>query len=159
MFREMRRKNQLLPNEETINILNSRTAGVLGVSGDDGYPYTVPVSYAYEDGKLYFHCAKQGHKIDSIQRNDKVSLCVIDQDKIIPQELTTYFRSVIIFGRARILSEGGEIRHALESLGKKYSPGLEEQARQSIEEALDKVCVIEIKIEHMTGKAAVELID
>jgi uncharacterized protein len=159
MFREMRRKKQLLSNEESIKILNSCTAGVLGVSGDDGYPYTVPVSYAYEDGKLYFHCAKQGHKIDGIKRNDKVSLCVIDQDKIVPQELTTYFRSVIIFGRARILIEDSEIRHALESLGKKYSPGLDEQARQSIEEALDKVCVVEIKIEHITGKAAVEVIN
>ncbi len=108
MFREMRRKKQLLSEAETIEILKTGTSGVLGVSGDDGYPYTVPLSYVYQDGKLFFHCAQEGHKIDAIGRNDKVSFCVIHQDKIIPEKFTTHYRSAIAFGRARILTDEGE---------------------------------------------------
>ncbi len=102
MFREMRRKKQLLSKDETIEILSAHTSGVLGVNGDDGYPYTVPVSYIYKDNKLFFHCAKEGHKIDSIKKDDKVTFCVIDKDDVVQEAFTTHFRSVIVFGRARI---------------------------------------------------------
>ena len=83
MFREMRRKKQLLSEAETTEILKTCTSGVLGVTGDNGYPYTVPLSYAYKDNKLFFHFAKEGHKIDGIERNDKVTFCVIDKDEVI----------------------------------------------------------------------------
>ena len=76
MFREMRRKKQLLSETETIEILHSCTSGVLAVIGDNDYPYTIPLSFAYKDGKLFFHFAKAGHKIDSIVKNNKVSFCV-----------------------------------------------------------------------------------
>ena len=69
MFREMRRNKQLLSEAETIEILETCTSGVLGVTGDDDYPYTVPVSHVYKDGKLYFHCASEGHKIDGIKKS------------------------------------------------------------------------------------------
>ena len=103
MFREMRRNKQQLSNEECGEILRKSTAGVLAVSGDDGYPYAVPLSYVYCDNKIYFHSAKSGHKIDGIKNNSKVSFCVIAKDEIIPEKFTTYFRSVIVFGKARIL--------------------------------------------------------
>ena len=86
MFREMRRNGQELPLEECTAILNRGTSGVLALSGDDNYPYAVPVSYAYDGYKLYFHCAKSGHKIDAIRRNAKASFCVIDQDLVVPEE-------------------------------------------------------------------------
>ena len=100
MFREMRRKMQALTAEETAEILKRNTSGVLSLNGDDGYPYGVPLSYVYLDSKLYFHCAGAGHKLDSILKDDKVSFCVIDQDQVVGEEYTTYFRSVIAFGRA-----------------------------------------------------------
>lgn len=103
MFREMRRKRQLLPAEDSIAILKKITSGILALHGDDGYPYAVPVSYVYADGRIYFHTAMNGHKVDSIVRNDKVSFCVVEQDEVKPAEFTTYFRSVIVFGKARIL--------------------------------------------------------
>jgi len=159
MFREMRRKKQLLSKEETIEILKSCTSGVLGVIGDDGYPYTVPVSYALKDDKIFIHSAKEGHKIDSIKRNDKVSFCVIEKDEVIQKTFTTHFRSVSIFGRARILTDDSEKRYALESLIEKYSPDYIEEGQQEIERAWDRVCLIEVKIEHMTGKAAIEIIN
>lgn len=158
MFRKMRRKDQLLSEAETVEILRSSTSGVLAVSGDNDYPYAVPVSYVYKDGKIFFHCAKVGHKLDGIQKNDRVSFCVIKTDDIKPETFTTHYRSVIVFGRARILKEDGEKRQALESLVEKYSPGYTAEGQAEITNGWSKVCTVEIKVEHMTGKAAIEII-
>ena len=156
MFREMRRNGQLLAEEEIARILERNTAGVLAVSGDDDYPYTVPLSYVYMNGKIYFHCALEGHKIDAIKRNDKVSFCVVDQDEIVGEKYTTYFRSVVAFGRVRIL-EGEEKRKPLVELCEKYYPGHLDVTEPKVAGALGRVCMIELSIEHMTGKQAVEL--
>jgi uncharacterized protein len=158
MFREMRRKKQLLPDEAAIQILKSRTAGVLAVTGDDDYPYAVPLSFVYDDGRLFFHLAKEGHKVDGIARNDKVSFCVIDQDEVIQETFTTHYRSVIVFGRARTLTEDSEKEHALACLVAKYSPDFLAQGQQEIKRGLDKACIVELRIEHMTGKEAIELV-
>ncbi len=158
MFREMRRKEQLLSQEETIAILKKGSSGVLGVSGDDDYPYTVPISYVYREGKLFFHGAPSGHKIDGIQRNNKVSFCVIDHDEVIQKTFTTHFRSAIVFGRARILTDDHERRMAMEYLVEKYSPDYVTEGQQAIERGWEKVCPVEITIEHMTGKAALDII-
>lgn len=159
MFRRMRRKRQLLSEAETIAMLQSCSSGVLAVQGDDDYPYAVPLSFAYEDGRLFFHSATAGHKIDALKRNEKVSFCVIDADDVVPSTFTTHFRSAIVFGRARILTDEGEKRHALECLARKYSPDYLEPAYSEIQRAWDRVCAIELAIEHLTGKAARELVD
>lgn len=159
MFREMRRKKQLLSEEACIAVLDRGTSGVLAVSGDDGYPYTVPLSYVYCDGKIYFHSAKSGHKIDAIKNSSKVSFCVIDQDKIVPEEYTTYFRSVIVFGNTRFIEDDAEKRKAIEILGKKYAPDdTEEGLNSAIEKEWNPLCMIELAIDHMTGKEAIELV-
>lgn len=131
----------------------------MGVIGDEGYPYTVPVSYALKDDKIFIHSATEGHKIDSIKRNDKVSFCVIERDDVQPEAFTTHFRSVCLFGRARILTDDGEKREAFQSLVEKYSPDYLEEGKQAMEKAWDRVCLIEIKIEHLTGKASLEIIN
>lgn len=157
MFREMRRKNQALSSEECIQVLNRATSGVLAVSGDEGYPYAVPLSYVYHNNKIYFHGAKTGHKLDGIERNEKVSFCVIDQDQIVQEEYTSYFRSVIVFGRARIMWEEDK-RRALEILTARYTPDIEENDRsQKINEGLKNVNMIELEIEYMSGKEAKKL--
>ncbi|MBS7131320.1 MAG: pyridoxamine 5'-phosphate oxidase family protein [Clostridium sp.] len=148
MFREMRRKKQELSYEECISVLNKCTSGVLAVEGDDSYPYTVPLSYSIKGDELYFHCAKIGHKLDSIARNNKVSFCVIDKDEIIPEKFTTHYRSVIVFGKAKIV----------EDLVEKYSKGFEKEGALEIEKALKATNLVKIKIEHVTGKVAKELI-
>jgi uncharacterized protein len=84
MFREMRRKKQLLSDAESLEILTSATAGTLALLGDNGYPYVVPLSFVYKDGKIYFHLAREGHKVDSIRRNDKASFCIILAEKYSP---------------------------------------------------------------------------
>lgn len=157
MFREMRRKRQALSLEENIQVLNRGTSGVLAVSGNDGYPYAVPLSYVYHDNKIFFHCAKTGHKLDAITGNEKVSFCVIDKDQVVPEEYTSYFRSVIVFGKARILEDEAEKRNALEILAARYSPDQEQGRLAEINKEFNHVCLIELAIEHMSGKEAIEL--
>lgn len=159
MFREMRRKKQALPESECFAVLDRNTAGVLALSGDGGYPYAVPLSYVYHEGKLYFHCAKAGHKLDAIARNPKGSFCVIGQDQIVPAEYTSYFRSVIAFGTLRVLEDVGEIRRAIQVLSDRYAP-LEPPERRDavIDRELAALCILEMTVEHLTGKEAIELV-
>lgn len=155
----MRRKKQLLSDQESIDILKRETAGVLAVLGDDDYPYAVPLSYVYDHSKIYFHCAKMGHKIDAISQNSKASFCVVEQDQVIPEEYTTYFRSVIAFGKVRILEDENEIKQAIEKLAIKYYPkDSEENRNQVIAKEWKPLCMIEFSIEHLTGKEAIELV-
>ena len=157
MFREMRRKKQALPAEEVSAILRRGTSGVLALSGDDDYPYAVPISYVFDGAKLYFHCAKGGHKLDAIQRSSKASFCVIDQDQIVPEKYTTYFRSVIAFGE--ICIDEKEKLTAIEKLAKKYSPDGDAVGRQKeIDREWKTLCMLEMCIDHMTGKEAIELV-
>lgn len=159
MFRDMRRKKQLLSPEETAAVLRRGTSGVLALSGDGGYPYAVPISYVYDGEKIYFHCAKSGHKLDAIRRSDKASFCVIDQDQIVPEEYTTYFRSVIVFGRIHILEDDAGKRAAIEKLAVKYTPdGTEEGREAAIQRDWTPLCMLEMTVERVTGKEAIELV-
>jgi len=158
MFREMRRKKQVLKKKDVIHILENASSGVLAVQGDDGYPYAVPMSYIYHDHKIYFHSAKSGHKIDAIMKDDKVSFTVTGQDEIIPNEFTTYFSSVIVFGRARIVENKEEKMTSLKILSNKYSPNLEKETEIEIGKSFDHLMMVAIEIEHMTGKEAIELV-
>ncbi|MBQ3509846.1 MAG: pyridoxamine 5'-phosphate oxidase family protein [Peptococcaceae bacterium] len=157
-MREMRRSRQLLSQEDCETILKDNTSGVLSVYGEDGYPYGVPLSYVYADGKLYFHSAQTGHKIDAVRKNNKASFTIIAQDNIVPEEYTTYFRSVIVFGRVRILENDAEKRAAIETLAEKYMPDLKEGRLQEIEKEFSRLCMLELTIDHMTGKEAIELV-
>ena len=159
MFREMRRKDQRLSQEECANILHRGISGVLALSGDDGYPYTVPISYVYDGEKLYFHSAKSGHKLDAISRNPKASFCVIDRDHIMPEEYTTYYRSVIVFGTIIILEDEREKRSAIEKLALKYAPDDTEENRwKAIEREWKPLCMLEMTPDYISGKEAIELI-
>ena len=157
MFREMRRKRQSLSTEECVAILERMPNGTLALYGDDGYSYAVPVSYVYADGKIYFHSAMQGHKVDAVRRNGNVSFCVVEQDDVKPAEFTTYFRSVIVFGKARILTDEDEKRNALYLLADKYSHG-EAGMEAEIAKGFNKLLMVEITVEHITGKEAIELV-
>ena len=158
-FRKMRRIRQQLGDAECVGILEKNTSGTLAVLGDGDYPYAVPLSYVYYDNTIYFHCAKSGHKLDAIREHDKVSFCVIDQDAVVPQEYTTYFRSVIVFGRARKIEEQDEMRRAIEILAEKYYPDDSQDNRNVfIDKEFSALCMIKIEIEHMTGKEAIELV-
>ena len=158
MFREMRRFKQQLPQEIAIEILERNTSGVLALSGDDAYPYAVPMSYVYADGKIYFHSAKSGHKIDAIRRSGKVSFCVIDQDQIVPEKYTTFFRSVIVFGHMCLVEDVEEMRRIAAMLAMKYSSDFKEGIPKEIDSSLRNMAILELTIDHITAKEAVELV-
>ena len=123
MFREMRRSKQVLSQETAEKILREGEFGVLALSGDDGYSYAVPINYAVEGNKIYFHSAKTGHKLDAIRNNDKVSFCVVDKHEVVAEEFTTYFTSAIAFGRIKIVEDNADPDklRGLELLADKYS--------------------------------------
>ncbi len=156
-FRPMRRNRQQLSREECERILDRCTSGVLALTGDGGYPYAVPLSYVYADGAIIFHSAAEGHKVDAIRRDNRCSFCVIEQDDIRPAEFTTYFRSVIAFGRIHILEDTDEKVQALRQLGRRYTPNDEPGLQHEIDKSLDRVLLLRLEIDHLSGKQAIEL--
>lgn len=158
MFRPMRRNKQQLTADECMEILREGTSGVLAVSGDDDYPYAVPLSYVCDGDKLYFHCARTGHKLDAIARNPKASFCVIGQDKVSPEEYTTHFKSVIVFGRVRIIDDEIQKLSAIRKLAEKYAPNDSKANREAmIGKEWAPLCMLEMSMEHVSGKQAREL--
>lgn len=157
-FRPMRRNRQQLSKEDCEIILSRCKSGVLAVTGDGGFPYAVPLSFVYNGGKIYFHSAVQGHKIDAINRDSRCSFCVIDRDDVKPAEFTTYFRSVIAFGQITVIEDVNEQLQALRLLGRRYSPLNEEGLQHEIGKAKGRVTLLRLDIEHVTGKEAIELV-
>ena len=155
MTRTMRRFKQQLSAEETERILQTGKYCVMAVSGDDDYPYAVPVNYVYDGNAIYIHSAAQGHKIDALRRNPKCSLCIVDKDDVIPEEFTSYFRSVIAFGTASFVESTEDKVTALRLLGDKYSPGIDPEVE--ISRFIKTVCIVRIDIDSITGKEAIEL--
>lgn len=152
MFREMRRKDKFKTPQETVQILESCTNGILSVTGDGGYPYGVPVSYVYIDGKIYFHCAPEGHKMDAIKADPKVSFCVVGADNVSPEKFTTKYKSVICFGKASVVENEADKQAALELIIGKYSADFIAGGLEHIRKMWDKTAVVQIDIQHMTGK-------
>ena len=151
MFREMRRKRQLLPQEQALEILENGTSGVLALSGDGGYPYAVPMSYVYNDGKIYFHCAKAGHKIDAIRACDKASFCIHDEGVRMDGEWPVHFRSVIVFGRIAPVTDEAATALACKELSRKFTPD-DEYFNKEYAAAKDRVLCLALTPEHITGK-------
>ena len=158
MFRKMRREKCELSKETAEKILREGIFGVLALSGDEGYSYAVPINYAYSDGKIYFHSAKTGHKLDAIKNNEKVSFCVVERHEVVPEEFTSYFTSAIVFGKIRLAEDDAEKLHALELLADKYSPNVDSDLREKELKRVSAVSIMILEIEHLTGKAARELV-
>ena len=151
MWREMRRIKQQLTQRECEKIVATGKRGVLAVLGDDGYPYTVPLNYTYADGHFYFHGATTGHKLDAIDGCDKCSFNVLSGPQEHEGEWWLTWRSVICFGRIRRVEDPDRKREILWELGSKYFPSMEGE-REHIEKRLNSVAILELEVEHMTGK-------
>ena len=147
----MRRHKQELSKEECMEILTNEPRGFLALLGDDDYPYALPMSHVYVDGKIYFHGAMEGHKNDAVKRCDKVSYCVMDKGFRKDGDWWYTFKSVIVFGKIRILTDKDEKIDKLTYLGDKFFPTHEETVSE-INRMLDRTEVFEITIEHMSGK-------
>ena len=158
MFRKMRRFKQEFQQDEIERILRVNTSGVLAVIDTDGYPYSVPLSYACSDGKIYFHSAKSGHKIDAIKNCKKATFCVIDKDDVQPEKYTTFYKSVIAFGNVGSVEDNAETLYAIRELGEKYYPNHNKELQAEIEKFKSAFLIIRFDIEHITGKQAIELV-
>lgn len=153
MFRKMRRFKQQISEEECIRILKEQPRGVLSMIGDDGYPYGIPLDHWYSGNKLYFHGAKVGHKMDAITAFDKVSYCVMDESFRRDGEWALNIKSVVIFGRMRIVDD------AEDDLKVKIATGLcrkftddEAFLQKELTHAMPRAAFLELTPEHMTGK-------
>lgn len=153
MFHKMRRSTQAMSEEQSREALARNTAGVLSLLDENGYTYGVPMSYFLQGDTIYFHCAKMGTKLDAIRHHNKVSFTVIDQDQVIPEEYTTHYRSVIVFGTARIVTDATELDTAIRNLGRRYAPSLSEEALElAVARSSGHVTMIALDIAHISGK-------
>lgn len=155
----MRRFKQQLSESETIEVLRSTTSGVLALCGEDMQPYGVPLSHVYDSGRLYFHSALNGHKLDLIGENPNVCFTVIAQDEIHPQTYTTYYRSAIAFGRISIIDDEDEKRMALEMLGRRCNPSDATGLQKEIASGFSRCKMLVMEIGRLTGKQSIELVN
>ncbi|MCR4814994.1 MAG: pyridoxamine 5'-phosphate oxidase family protein [Lachnospiraceae bacterium] len=153
MFRKMRRFKQQISDAECIEILKNTKRGVLSLMGDDGYPYGIPIDHWYceEDGKIYFHGAKEGHKIDAIKACDKVSYCVYDEGYRKEGDWALNIKSVIIFGRIKPVEDEEKSKKICIAITRKFTDD-EEYLQKELTNAFPRVQCLEITPEHMTGK-------
>lgn len=153
MFREMRRFKQALSQEECIEVLQNEPRGVLSLIGDDGYPYGIPMDHWYceEDGNLYFHCAKAGHKLDALKACSKVSFCVYDQGYRREGEWALNIRSVVIFGQLHVVEDPEKTKKICTNLCQKFTDD-EAYLEHELTHSLPNVLCLELVPEHITGK-------
>ena len=153
MFRNMRRFKQQITEEECREVLRNAKRGVLSLLGEDGYPYGLPINHWYceADGKLYFHGAKEGHKIEAIRKCDKASFCAYDEGYRKDGEWALNIKSVIVFGRISLVEDEEQAKRICTHLVRKFTDD-KEYLEKELKHALPRVQCLEMSIEHMTGK-------
>jgi hypothetical protein len=151
MFKEMRRKDRALTNEEGLEVLNTAEYGILSTCGADGQPYGVPVSYAYGNDKIYFHCATVGHKLENIEKNNKVSFTTVGKTEVLPEDFATRYKSVVIFGKVVEIFDD-EKTQGLVLILEKYSSDFIPSGMQYIKDMWERTRMFKIEVEHMTAK-------
>ena len=155
MFRKLAKANKAISEEKCIELLKNQKRGILSVLGDDDYPYALPMSHVYVDGKIYFHGAQEGHKNDAVKKHSMASYCVMDKGVKAEDSWWYTFKSVIVFGKIKTLTDRDEKIDRLTYLGDKFFPTHEETVDE-INRLLDRTEVFEITIEHMSGKVVKE---
>jgi len=156
MFEKMRLQNQQMTEEEAVKAMQEGKSGVLASISANGYPYALPINYVYDDGKIYIHSAKKGHKIRNFENCDKVSLCVVNEDIVLQEEVTTKFKSVIAFGKISEVTDDAGKHKAFEMMVYKYCPDFIEGGMKYIDKSIAGARVFVIDVENMTGKRSQE---
>ena len=153
MFRKMTRAKQQLTDAECVELLKNLRRGVLSVLGDDGYPYGMPMNFWYdvESGSIFFHGGNVGHKLDAIKVCDKVSFCVWDKGYRREGEWALNIKSVIVFGRIRVVADHDRAIEISRKLSYKYTDD-EGYIDYEINKSAFRTVCLELVPEHMTGK-------
>jgi len=152
MYKETRRKDRAIDNEAARALLNDGMYGVLSTTDEHNQPYGIPLNYAVMDGEIFIHSADEGHKLDNIKSNRKVSFCVVGKTELLPEKFSTQYESVVVFGTASII-KGDKKRAPLITLLEKYAPDHMESGREYIDKLINKTVVIKVSVDHITGKA------
>lgn len=152
MERKIRRTDRVLSESEAKAILEKGEFGILSTASLDGQPYGVPISYSYTGNVIFFHSAIDGHKLENLRKNNRVSFCVVGRTEVLPDQFSTKYESAIVFGKAFELTDDEKHKGLLEIV-KKYSPGFIKEGLQYIENAANKARVYKIVIESITGKS------
>ena len=157
MFRDLIRVKQQLPEEECVAILKEEPRGVLSVLGDDGYPYGMPMNHYYceEDGKIYFHGGKKGHKIDALRRDNKASFCVCDRG--IHENGAWYltFRSVVVFGKISFVEDYDRMTEIARAFSHKFTQD-EKYIDDEVRRSGHRTLLFCMTPEHICGKRVTE---
>lgn len=151
-MKEIRRKDRAVGPGEAEELLSRGEYGVLSTVDEDGQPYGVPLSYAYKNNCLYFHCALEGQKLENLAKNPQVSFCVVGHTRVLPEKFATEYESVVAFGVASEVS-GEEWENALLWLLEKYSPAFIDEGKRYIDLKEKATKVIKVAIHHISGKA------
>lgn len=153
MFTEIRRKDRILDNESALRLLETGEYGFLAMNGANGFGYGIPISYVTDkEGHIYFHCAREGYKLECIEQNPKVSFCVVGNTQVIPSQFSTAYESVIAFGTICTNLPDEERLYALRLLAKKYSPEYNAISEKYIAGSFGRTNVLRLDVEHISGK-------
>jgi uncharacterized protein len=153
MFREIRLKDRVVNDDKTIEIIKKGSYGVLSTIGEDGYPYGVPLNYTYFNNCICFHCAQEGHKLENIDYNKKVSFCVVTKSDVLGNEFDTDYESAIAFGKAAVITDDSEKKGIMLSVLNKYSAEFLKAGNNYLKKHWDETKAVKIIIEHLSGKA------
>ncbi len=153
MFRPIRRTKNEISVEDAKALLRNNRRAAFSVNGDDGYPYTIPVNFYYDedDNRIYFHSAIKGHKIDSIKANDKVCLTTWNDGYLEEGDWAFHVSSCVVFGRARLIEDRKITEDKVRKFARKYYPSAEE-VEEEIKSSIAGVQLVAIEIEHISGK-------
>jgi hypothetical protein len=152
-FRDIRRTDRALTEEQAREILARAEHGVLATVGADGWPYAVPVNHVLAGDVLYIHCAQEGHKLENIAHEQRVSFCAVAGARVLPASLSTLYESTIVFGRAALVTDPVEKRQGLELLAIRFCGALTPEAEKTIATSASRAAVVRIRIERIAGKA------
>ena len=153
MFRDLARKNKELSRSECIDLLVSQTRGVLSVLGDDDYPYGMPMNHYYnpDDGNLYFHCGNIGHRLEALQKHNKVSFCTFDNGYVNEGEWAYNVKSVIVFGKIEFVDDVNVMQDIVTKLSYKFIQD-DDYIANEIKNHGHRTLLMKLNIEHMCGK-------
>jgi nitroimidazol reductase NimA-like FMN-containing flavoprotein (pyridoxamine 5'-phosphate oxidase superfamily) len=152
-FRDIRRSDRALTEDQAREILARAEHGVLATLGADGWPYAVAVNHVLSGDLLYIHCAVEGHKLENIAHEERVSFCAVADARVLPSKLSTLYESAIVFGRAAVVTDPAEKLRALELLAVRFCGALSPEAEKTIATSASRAAVVRIRLERISGKA------
>ncbi len=148
----VRRQDRLMDEERALELLREGEYGVLSMVADNA-GYGIPVNFVWDgDHSVYIHCAPAGRKLEAIEKNPNVSLCIIGNVHLLPRNFTTEYESAIFFGQARVHLSDEEKMHALHLLIDKLSADFKEIGDKYAHKSFHRVEIIRIDFTEFSGK-------